>query len=89
VKLNERCCPFNNIRISAYSDGFNSDFCCNHPSAFLLANNENQIKSGVAIMIGPFPILFGTDVKSVKILLVLSIILMVFVLLSHIALNYL
>jgi uncharacterized membrane protein len=40
-------------------------------------------------MIGPFPIVFGTDVKSVKILLVLSIILMVFVLLSHIALNYL
>lgn len=34
-----------------------------------------KVKGGGAIIIGPFPIIFGTDEESIKILLVLSIIL--------------
>ncbi|MDH5447546.1 MAG: DUF131 domain-containing protein [Candidatus Bathyarchaeota archaeon] len=56
---------------------------------FSSANDEKRVKGGSAIIIGPFPIVFGTDRKSVKILLILSIILMVFVLLANIAFNYL
>lgn len=33
------------------------------------------VKGGGAVIIGPFPIIFGTDKESVKILLLLSIIL--------------
>jgi len=56
---------------------------------FSSANDEKKVEGGGAIIIGPFPIMFGTNRKSVKILLVLSIILMAFVLLANIAFNYL
>jgi uncharacterized protein (TIGR00304 family) len=34
---------------------------------------EEKVKGGGAIIIGPFPIIFGTDKKSVKTILLLSI----------------
>jgi len=36
---------------------------------------KGKVKGGGAIIIGPIPIIFGTDKESVKIILVLSIIL--------------
>jgi uncharacterized protein (TIGR00304 family) len=56
---------------------------------FSSANGERKVKGGGAIIIGPVPIVFGTDKESVKVLLVLSIILMVFVLLVYVIFNYL
>lgn len=56
---------------------------------FSSANDEKKAKGGGAMIIGPFPIVLGTDRKSVKILLALSIILMALVLLANIAYNYL
>jgi uncharacterized protein (TIGR00304 family) len=41
---------------------------------------ERKVKGGGTIIIGPFPIVFGTDSESVKILLTLSIILVIVVL---------
>jgi uncharacterized membrane protein len=52
------------------------------------AGGEKKVRGGGAVIIGPFPIVFGTDKKSVKVLLVLSIILMVFVLLVTIVFKY-
>ncbi len=42
---------------------------------FAAFKGKNKVKSGGAIIIGPFPIVFGTDKESVRILLLLSIIL--------------
>jgi len=39
---------------------------------------KKEVKGGGAIIIGPFPIIFGTDKESVKTVLVLSIVLMTF-----------
>jgi uncharacterized protein (TIGR00304 family) len=48
---------------------------------------KGKVKGGGAIIIGPFPIVFGTDKESVKILLILSIVLvallLVFMVFSH------
>ncbi len=38
---------------------------------------EGKVKSGGIIVIGPIPIIFGTDKQTVKIILVLAIILMI------------
>jgi len=37
--------------------------------------SEAKIRGGGAIIIGPFPIIFGTDKESIKMILLLSIIL--------------
>ncbi len=48
---------------------------------FLKASKgKGEVKGGGAIIIGPFPIVFGTDKESVKLLLLLSIILIVLLL---------
>jgi uncharacterized protein (TIGR00304 family) len=36
-------------------------------------NGEGKVKGGGAIIIGPFPIIFGTDKESVKTVLLLSL----------------
>ncbi len=41
---------------------------------------KGRVKGGGLVMIGPFPIVFGTDKESVKALLLLSIVLVVLVL---------
>jgi len=43
--------------------------------SFFTAFKEGKVKGGGAIIIGPFPIVFGTDKESMRILLLLSIIL--------------
>lgn len=43
-------------------------------------NKSGKVRGGGAIIIGPIPIIFGTDKESVKIILVLSIILVVLLL---------
>jgi uncharacterized protein (TIGR00304 family) len=42
---------------------------------FRAFKERGKVRGGGAIIIGPFPIVFGTDKESVKILLILSIIL--------------
>lgn len=53
-------------------------------SAFIPAlrgsRSNSRTKGGGIVMIGPFPIIFGTDIGSVKVLILLSILLMVAVL---------
>lgn len=41
--------------------------------AFTAVKGRGKISGGGAVIIGPFPIVFGTDKESVKILLVLAI----------------
>jgi uncharacterized protein (TIGR00304 family) len=41
---------------------------------------RGKVKGGGVVIIGPIPIIFGTDKESVKIILVLSIILMILLL---------
>ncbi|KPV61570.1 MAG: hypothetical protein AOA65_2387 [Candidatus Bathyarchaeota archaeon BA1] len=40
---------------------------------------KRKVKGGGAVIIGPFPIIFGTDKESVKMLLLLSIVLIVLI----------
>jgi uncharacterized protein (TIGR00304 family) len=53
---------------------------------FTAAKDKGKVKGGGVIVIGPFPIIFGTDKESIRIILVLSIVLtvllLVFMLLS-------
>jgi uncharacterized protein (TIGR00304 family) len=42
---------------------------------FLSKGREGKVRGGGAIIIGPVPIVFGTDKKSIKAILLLSIIL--------------
>ena len=48
---------------------------------------KSRVRGGGAVIIGPVPIIFGTDKESVKIILVLSIVLvallLIFTLFSH------
>jgi len=48
---------------------------------------EGRVRGGGVVVIGPFPMVFGTDKESVRILLLLSIVLivllLVFMALSH------
>jgi uncharacterized protein (TIGR00304 family) len=41
--------------------------------AFAAVKGRGKIRGGGVVIIGPFPIIFGTDKKSVKMLLILSI----------------
>jgi uncharacterized protein (TIGR00304 family) len=41
--------------------------------AFTAVKGRGKIRGGGAVIIGPFPIIFGTDKESVKVLLILSI----------------
>lgn len=53
------------------------------------AGNKGKVEGGGVLVIGPVPIVFGTDKESAKSLLILSIILMVFVLLVTVVSRYL
>jgi uncharacterized protein (TIGR00304 family) len=52
-------------------------------------NNEGKAKAGGAVIIGPFPIVFGTDKETLKIALVLSIILTVLLMVLTLFLRFL
>ena len=47
---------------------------------FKALRGKGRVRGGGVVMIGPFPIVFGTDKDSVKMLLLLSIALIAFVL---------
>jgi uncharacterized protein (TIGR00304 family) len=47
---------------------------------FRALRGKGRVKGGGLVMIGPFPIVFGTDKESVKAFLLLSIVLIVLVL---------
>ena len=47
---------------------------------FTATRGGKKVRGGGAVIIGPFPIVFGTDKESVKTLLLLSIVLIVLVL---------
>jgi uncharacterized protein (TIGR00304 family) len=40
---------------------------------FILGVEKSRVKGGGVVMIGPFPIIFGTDEKSIKTVLLLSL----------------
>jgi len=54
---------------------------------FMTVKGGGKVRGGGAVIIGPFPIVFGTDKESVKVLLLLSIALIV-LLLVFIAFSY-
>jgi len=66
--------------------GFTVVFAAFILMAFKAAKAKGKVKGGGVVVIGPFPIIFGTDKESVKIILVLSIVfivlLVVFMLIS-------
>jgi len=41
------------------------------------SRQKTRVKGGGAILIGPFPVIFGTDKQSLKIVIVLAIVLMI------------
>lgn len=53
-------------------------------AAFLLifssTKTKEKVKGGGIVFVGPFPIIFGTDKESVKLLMILAIILIAFML---------
>jgi uncharacterized protein (TIGR00304 family) len=54
--------------------GFIIAFLATFLIIFHSTKTKGEMKGGGAILIGPFPIIFGTDKQSVRILLVLTII---------------
>lgn len=50
---------------------------------------EGRFRGGALIMLGPIPIIFGTDKESVKILIILSAILIIIMLAFIIAMSFL
>jgi len=55
---------------------------------FRSAKGTSKVRGGGVVLIGPFPIVFGTDRESVKLLLILSIVLVVTVFFVMFALHY-
>ncbi|MDH5663216.1 MAG: DUF131 domain-containing protein [Candidatus Bathyarchaeota archaeon] len=53
-----------------------------------LATKKGKVKGGGAVIIGPFPIVFGTDRESLKILLLLSIAIIVLMLIATIIFHF-
>ena len=48
--------------------------------AFTSMRGKGKVRGGGAVIIGPFPIIFGSDKESVKVLLLLSIVLITLIL---------
>jgi len=55
---------------------------------FTTTRVKRKIKGGGAVIIGPFPIVFGTERESIKILLLLSIALIVLILIATVIFHY-
>ncbi len=69
-----------NLGIILFLAGFLIAFAAVIFMFFAPTRGKGKVKGGGAVIIGPFPIVFGTDRESVKILLVLSISLIVLML---------
>jgi uncharacterized protein (TIGR00304 family) len=55
---------------------------------FTTTMGKGKVKGGGAVIIGPFPIVFGTDRESLKILLLLSIALVVLMLIVTVIFHF-
>ena len=55
---------------------------------FTTMRGKGKVKGGGAVIIGPFPIVFGTDRESIKILLLLSVALIVLMLIVTVVFHY-
>ena len=60
--------------------GFAIAFVSTFVLMFSRAKGGSRVRGGGVIMLGPFPIIFGTDKGSVKTLILLSLVLMIVVL---------
>jgi len=69
-----------NIGMMLFLAGFVIIFVATVLLIFATAKGKAKIKGGGVLIIGPFPIVFGTDKESVKTLLLLSIVLIALVL---------
>lgn len=77
-----------NIGITLILAGFVVTFISVVLLFFTASRGRSKVKGGGAVIIGPFPIIFGTDKESVRMLLLLSIIL-IGLLLVFMAVSYL
>jgi len=55
---------------------------------FATMKGKGKFRGGGAVIVGPFPIVFGTDRESIKILLLLSMALIVLVLIVMVIYHY-
>ncbi|UCH69913.1 MAG: DUF131 domain-containing protein [Candidatus Bathyarchaeota archaeon] len=69
-----------NIGMMLFLAGFVIIFVAAVLLIFATAKGKAKIRGGGVLIIGPFPIVFGTDKESVKTLLLLSIVLIALVL---------
>lgn len=80
---------FNMLGVILVSAGFFIAFIAILLWIFRSVKGGGKVKGGGAVIIGPFPIVFGTDKESVRVLLLLSIaliaILLVFMAFSYFA----
>ena len=77
-----------NVGIILILVGFFVTFVATVLLFFAAFKGKGKVKGGGAVITGPFPIIFGTDKESVRILLLLSIILIA-LLLVFMAVSYL
>lgn len=71
---------FNMLGVMLVVTGFVITFIAVLLWIFRTVNGGGKVRGGGAVIIGPFPIVFGTDKESVKVLLLLSIALIVLLL---------
>jgi len=55
---------------------------------FTTTRGKGKVKGGGAVIVGPFPIVFGTDRESIKILLLLSIALIILMLIVTVIFHF-
>lgn len=77
-----------NIGITLILAGFVVTFISVVLLFFTASRGRSKVEGGGAVIIGPFPIIFGTDKESVRMLLLLSIVL-IGLLLVFMAVSYL
>ena len=71
---------FNMLGVMLVFTGFVITFIAVLLWIFMTVKGGGKVRGGGAVIIGPFPIVFGTDKESVKVLLLLSIALIVLLL---------
>jgi len=79
---------FNTLGIMLVFIGFAITFIAVLLLIFRTAKGERRVRGGGAVIIGPFPIVFGTDKESVKVLLLLSMALIVLLLVFMVVCYY-
>ncbi|MFQ5999558.1 MAG: DUF131 domain-containing protein [Candidatus Bathyarchaeia archaeon] len=77
-----------NIGVILVLAGFIIAFAAVFLLFFTTMRGKGKVRGGGAVIIGPFPIIFGTDRESVKILLLLSIALVVLVFVATVFYHY-